>query len=148
MLNGKTMMANGRGSCCVSWLSGVGTTRGTGWSPEALAVRDDLVGMLSMSVSARRALCAGGGACAASATGSTVSASPSKKRVMAIWAFHWQFCSKGTAESRSWSVTEVYCWRASCCASVRADRSIEGGAMLLSVTRRDTLQIGLARKRV
>lgn len=83
--------------------------------------------MLSISVSVLRAACGGGaGARAASAAGSTVSASPSKKRVIAIWAFHWHRCSKGTAASSSWSVTEVYCWRASCCSSLREVRSKAG----------------------
>ena len=79
-----------------------------------------------MSVSVRLESCGGGGggARAASAAGSTVSASPSKKRVIAIWAFHWHFCSKGTAVERSWSVTEVNCWRDSCCSSVRLVRSV------------------------
>jgi hypothetical protein len=83
-----------------------------------------------MRVSDRLELADGGGARAASAAGSIVSASPSKKRVMAICAFHWHFCRRGTADARSWSVTEVYCCSASCCCSLNADMSKDGSAIV------------------
>lgn len=86
--------------------------------------------MPSTNVSALLELLSGGGIRAASAAGSTVSASPSKKRVIAIWAFHWHFCSIGRAVASSWSVTEVNCCRASCCSSVRDVRSIASEAMV------------------
>lgn len=121
-------MEKGKGSCWFIWLSGVGTTRGAASAPPRLgdlAVGDR--GILSIRVSVLRADCdGGGGACAASAAGSTVSTSPSKKRVMAIWAFHWHFWSSGTAVSSSWSVTEVNCWSASCWSSLRLVMSTAG----------------------
>lgn len=104
------MMLNGKGIGWLSWFCGVGTTRGAGSSPDRRECLEELrEGMLSINVSCRLVSVGGGGARAASAAGSTVSASPSKKRVIAICAFHWHRCSSGTAESKSWSVTEVNC---------------------------------------
>lgn len=123
MLKGKKMILNGKGIGCDSWLSGVGTTRGAGSRPLRELRVEDRVGIVSISVSDRREFAGGGGARAASAAGSMVSASPSKNRVMAICVFHWHFCNNGTAEARSWSVTEVYCCSASCCSSLRAEIS-------------------------
>ena len=108
-------------------LSGVGTTRGAGWTPSR-CVGKDVRGMLSRSVSVLRVFC--GAACAASAPGSIVSPSPSKKRVMAIWVFHWHLCRSGRAVSRSWSVTDVNCCSAVCCSAVRLAMSTDGVAML------------------
>lgn len=123
MLKGKKMILNGKGIGWESWLSGVGTTRGAGSRPLRELRVEYRVGIVSISVSDRREFVGGGVARAASAAGSIVSASPSKKRVMAICVFHWHFCSNGKAAARSWSVTEVYCCSASCCSSLRAEIS-------------------------
>jgi hypothetical protein len=123
-LKGRKMMLNGKGMGWEIWLSGVGTTRGAGSRPLLVLRVEYRVGIVSISVSDRREFAGGGGgARAASAAGSMVSASPSKKRVMAICVFHWHFCNSGTAAARSWSVTEVYCCSASCCSSLRDDMS-------------------------
>jgi hypothetical protein len=88
-LKGKRNTLSGNGTGCVIWLSGVGTTLGARSCVFSNRDRDPdrLEGIFSISVSALLEF-SGGGALAASAAGSTVSASPSKKRVIAICAFH------------------------------------------------------------
>lgn len=104
---------------------GVGTTRGAGvmslewvrWevrreevlvTGRAVVVEEDAVG--EEACAAR-----------ASATGSTVS--PSKNLAIAIWTFHWLRRSKGRAAEGCWSVTAVNCWRASRCEGVSWESS-------------------------
>lgn len=87
-LKGSTRTEKGKGSGWLIWLSGVGTTLGAGSRPPTRDLDVGDLGMPFRRVSVLRADCEGGGMRAASAAGSTVFASPSKKRVMAIWAFH------------------------------------------------------------
>lgn len=62
-----------------------------------------------------------------------VSESPSKKRVIAIWGFHWQRSSSGMAVERSVLVMAMTCWIASC---------LSGGSVAMSRGVSDIVEAG------